>query len=1018
MSNFDNILKRDGQTQRSRFPAGLDPDSVKIDGRSFDDLTKFIFDYADITIYYDVENQEAGSWKSFFEKLDGLDLEKVEGDLEPHLSLLASFLKLLKYPVDEINSLTEKHLNFYYGEILKLKKLGPIPDKSHLIFELKKNIDSRLLNSGTRFSAGKDITGKILEYELTEDIVVNRSKVENLRSVYVDNSGAESVIRFAPVANSSDGMGGKLDDVNPGWKPFGNKLLPQASLGFALASPILKLSSAKRTITADLTVSNWKSGTDFDKTLDVYLTGSEGWLGPFPVNPKLSKSTGGSYKFNFEVSLSPDDGAIVEYDTKLHKGNFDTSSPIMQVLLDTKSSSNGYSELRNVILQTAKISVTAENVTELEIKNDFGNVDPSKPFSPFGAIPKSGSKFHIGCSEALSKNLSRFNLRIKWLDVPASNLGNHYNYGAIRSNDYFQAKLFAKDDFGWETNDTVSLFATNAKSVHEIEIQQNKRFAGSASIAKGTKNIFLKQNRWAYSKKNRLRYGNTIDQSVLANLEKLGIFKNQASFQKGFITLELVRDFLHKEFTAEYTKAVVEHTSGALSLPKEPYTPVIDKLEFDYSASTDVEKIDSLLEDDYLNSEIEFYHITPFGQMQQHSYLVDHSGFVDDKNIYLLQQYPADGGEFYIGVEDIEPDQNLSLLFQVLQGSANPEKQKANIAWSILSDNYWLQLDDSNILSDATNGLLTSGIIKFSIPSIATNNNSLFSESYYWLKAKVEKDSDSVCDLLDVRSNAALVEFRDNDNDPNHLENPLPAKSISKFIVSDAAIKSIDQPYSSFGGKMQESDENYYTRVSERLRHKNRAVTIWDYERIVLQKFPSIYKVKSLNHSSTESFSAPGHVTIIPIPDLKNLSYENKYQPKTDLATLTKIKEVLQKKVSPFVQLHVVNPEYEEIKCEFKVRFKKSYEFGYYKDVLNKDIIDFISPWTGETSKEINFGGRIHKSVILYFIEKLMYVDFITDFRLSQLIGSAHATDIETAEATNPKAILVSVKQHDIKNLD
>jgi diaminopimelate epimerase len=52
------------------------------------------------------------------------------------------------------------------------------------------------------------------------------------------------------------------------------------------------------------------------------------------------------------------------------------------------------------------------------------------------------------------------------------------------------------------------------------------------------------------------------------------------------------------------------------------------------------------------------------------------------------------------------------------------------------------------------------------------------------------------------------------------------------------------------------------------LRHKNRAITIWDYEHIILQKFPEIHKVKCLNHSKTEikndkevnSFLSPGNV--------------------------------------------------------------------------------------------------------------------------------------------------------------
>ena len=44
--------------------------------------------------------------------------------------------------------------------------------------------------------------------------------------------------------------------------------------------------------------------------------------------------------------------------------------------------------------------------------------------------------------------------------------------------------------------------------------------------------------------------------------------------------------------------------------------------------------------------------------------------------------------------------------------------------------------------------------------------------------------------------------------------------------------------------EVQKSYKHYYTRVSERLRHKNRAIQLWDYEHLILQNFPHLYRVK------------------------------------------------------------------------------------------------------------------------------------------------------------------------------
>jgi YD repeat-containing protein len=74
------------------------------------------------------------------------------------------------------------------------------------------------------------------------------------------------------------------------------------------------------------------------------------------------------------------------------------------------------------------------------------------------------------------------------------------------------------------------------------------------------------------------------------------------------------------------------------------------------------------------------------------------------------------------------------------------------------------------------------------------------------------------------------------------LKSPEPRKS------PDTA-GSVVLPYDSFGGRVAEDDSTFYTRVSERLRHKDRAITLFDYERLVLEEFPEIYKVRCLNHT-------------------------------------------------------------------------------------------------------------------------------------------------------------------------
>jgi hypothetical protein len=177
------------------------------------------------------------------------------------------------------------------------------------------------------------------------------------------------------------------------------------------------------------------------------------------------------------------------------------------------------------------------------------------------------------------------------------------------------------------------------------------------------------------------------------------------------------------------------------------------------------------------------------------------------------------------------------------------------------------------------------------------------------------------------------------------LQDGLAAETISKMLSRPAKVKSLLQPYSSFGGAPQENDAAFYRRVSERLRHKNRAITLWDYEQLVLQNFQEIHKVKCLNHTSTEmkngkrktSYLSPGNVVLVVIPDIVNRNVFDIYKPRVSKATLNRIQEFLQNLNSPLVKATVINPEYEEVRVDLKVQFHSGFDEVYYKTVLKKD---------------------------------------------------------------------------------
>ena len=491
--------------------------------------------------------------------------------------------------------------------------------------------------------------------------------------------------------------------------------------------------------------------------------------------------------------------------------------------------------------------------------------------------------------------------------------------------------------------------------------------------------------------------------------------------RQGMFTLCLKHEdgFLFKQYPQKYTAEILRSSRAgdAPSLVQEPFSPEIQSITLNYTATTAKINFNGTTLNDYVDEEIEFFHYGAFGQMREHAYARNQNSFLNNNIVKLLPPY-ANEGEFFIGFTDLTAEDSVCVLFQVAVGSANPVKEKIDLKWSVLCDNYWKDLTGEDFIFDTTNDLLTSGVIKYVIPAEATNSNTIMPTGLLWLKAAISKNSDAVCSLIDVQSNAAIALFDNQSNDPSHFNTPISANTINKLETAIGAVKSVKQPYASFGGKPQENDGQYYTRVSERLRHKERSITLWDYERLILQQYPAIHKVKCINHASLTSFYAPGHVLVVVVPDLTNQNAINPLQPQVDKNTLDGVATFLQSHSSDWVIQHVSNPFYEPVKISVKIKLMRSFEFNYYQKVIDRKLQEFLSPWISNPGTDVHFGGKITKSMIVKFLEDLEFVDFITDLNLFQFsYGGFGFVNVEVAEASNPASILVSSDHHEIGNV-
>lgn len=1020
ISNIKHILQRDGTNQSDRIPPALYPDYVRLDERSYEQLLQLVKDFSKQVQFYDRDNKKDGDWSMFFD-----DFSRTA---EPHIALMLTFLRLFDEARSHLNEITQRHLDFYYRRFLQIQQQTAVPDKVHLIPELAKNIRQHKIEKGTAFLAGKDKSGKQLIYIAEREIVLNRSSVEFLKSIYIDRS-RQYAVYSAEVVNSADGDGKAQDSSNTGWAAFGapqaglvleERTMKNARIGFAIASPLLKLGEGERSITVSVHLNELSKSSgltlagllnrSFGSALLASITGEKGWIEELPVFIEWNAA---EFTLSLTIQLTSGQPAVVPFNPKIHDGAFQSGHPVLKLTANGSLASHPYSWLRSLRFSMITLKADVTGLKNLSLQNDFGQLDSTKPFHPFGPAPVKGSSFFIGSSEVFTKNLKALKIRFKWKDLPEGLRGfeSHYrHYNGNYNNDGFTVKYAVLKESKWKSENpgiSHSLFNHIKPAKHMLR----KVYLRDTEVAHELQlhDLGIEQS------------GLPLTSSKLDHATKCGFLKMTMDNQT----------FGHKEFpevyarqSVEVSSEIIKNGSSTKSLPRPPYTPLMEYICLDYIC-------DSILDvtGNQSSAGNSFYHLMPFGQSEWKT--GEQPGAMN-----LLPAFDAQG-LFFIGLKDAEPPQNIAVLLQISEDSADPDYIEPNnhIRWSYLTSKGWEPFDDADIVSDSTMGFLKTGVIIFNLPEDAVENNPSMPTGVHWICAVCDTDVRGINRLIAVHTQAVTAVFSDNNNDPAHYDEPLKAGTISKLLQQEAAVKKVKQPFSSFGGQPPEAGSDfpvhYYARVSERLRHKNRAVTIWDVERMILNQFQEIYKVKALNHSSDRTDTAPGNITIIVVEKIRNKNAVNPLQPKASQVVLEEIRKFISRHVSPFTSVYVQNPIYEEIQVSFKVAFKPGFDPGYYKSMLNEEIRQFLSPWAYQEGRDILFGNVIYKSSIFYFVEKRVYVDYIMDFSMAHIkpdwgigcmeilddfyVGAGETLlDVDKAAPGTSRSILVSAPEHDI----
>jgi hypothetical protein len=871
--------------------------------------------------------------------------------------------------------------------------------------------------------------------------------VELVQRILLDEPIAQKVewLNLYPTEDASMvnvDIGIEDDKKMPRWKTFGQappeevtqeKSLLPTTFGWAVTSPLLALSEGKRTIILTLGFRSDKfdrnkiesllnSTSPEEKPFYIEISTEKGWIkadaiacvGNYESLSGLPKSGDEETlsAIQFTLILAENIDALAPPSTQL-----DSRWPILRLMLrqiweqseqeKTGKYINHYQHFKELILLKTHIKVMVSGLTPSHLQNDETQLSPNKSFEPFGSQPVAGARFYLGHPELITKKLDCFDFKLEWMGVP-DHLESRKNSDKERNLNDEKAYYKNYPDSGKISNEGFTVRIKLIDKLRDISLNEKAHLFIEEDVEQGTAAQPNEEKRTSAFRTISIEKNTLKDKNIERNIE--AITDTDLLHWNRYWQWELnTPDFQHQNYP---TVAASKAQELAIALSEEngdvtaanyqvnpPYTPKIKSLKLDYNAAVEI-----VMADYKPGSQTDrIFYIQPFGFSE-----------IMPEQPFFLPQYNYEG-ELYIGIRDVHPPQNLSLLFQMAEGSANPDLEPVPVQWHYLSGNRWISLENGNVLQDTTRGLIHSGIISLSLES--SKPSTLFPGNLYWIRAAIPQHSSSVCDTVAIHTQAVAATFIEQNNAPDHLSRSLPANSISDLAEPLPQIKGVRQPYTSYGGKMAEQNDAFYRRLSERLRHKQRAITIWDYEHLILERFPEIYKAKCLPATPDK----PGQVEIIVIPDIRNQRPFNPFEPKASVDLITNIKTYIADTILGFATVKVRNAHYVAVKVRFAVRFLSGYNEGYYKQQLSQAITHFLSPWAYEEGVDIVIGGRIYANVIINFIEEQPYVDYAAKIKLfssqdGKTFQLARSSSSESywVGAEQPDVILVAARQHEI----
>lgn len=816
------------------------------------------------------------------------------GNMDGALSLLLAYLRNYGDITRTFNRRFATWPELYLRNILHAVPQGAIQDNAYIIVNPAENTAGFTLPARQAFPAGQNTAGEDLLYQTVRNEYITPMQCVEANAVFIERKDEKAIaIRKQVICNQGISSADKL---------FSDKGSKALSLGWMVESSMFVLDEGERKVLV-----NFRIITDAvscltsdipDRSFTLQFSSAEGWTEQ-PCTCEI-KMEDGHHWLSFEITISSDGTLPAPCMEETH--GMTTGHPALRIL--TSEEPCPYDWATKLKFDAVKIETTVSAIRNFTFYNELGQIDTSQPFQPFGLQTEKGSWFLFGNEEMGLKPLKEVRLKGKWKKLPETE---------VEFNRLYKSYTAAAGQIIDTSSFTIS-----------TEWQQGGKW--HACQEKGEKSV------------QRL-FASLSQVEIIFNFPK----KNPPTRSNASVPYEYSRDrdgffratllspsigFGMDAYRTLFTQTMIHNScckkeKDRKELPPEPIAPLLADVELSYIASEET------LLTDMADSSIRLSRITALSE--QEVFPVN-----DVKEQPFLPAFAADN-QLYFAFLRAKGEQTVRMYLDMVLPKESrpfnsPQPGKATkLTWEFWNGNVWSPITADAIRVEETLGLTQSGFIEIRLPEKIKDSHT-DKQGRAWLRATVTGDLSSSLAIRHIRTNYIRLTAQNGDG------SPLPAETIQGTIEPDERIKSIFQPLPGFGGRPAETNNDVAIHQSSRISNRHRAITIKDYERLVLENFPKVDKVQCLSIPREKKISEIDLVVF-------SRTEDNRYflSPAWKLA---EIRRVIRQYTPSFVSLRVINPVYEQVKVHCKaILWDKVQDEGKTVRQLVVLAQNYLAPW-------------------------------------------------------------------------